>query len=185
MTAANSHPTRQDEMEKTRLTVWKLRPQVEFNNAVKENNTHSLRHGAKKSNIEKNQNPRIIPCELYKYCSLSQLVCRWLQPGGFGAGGGSPGQRLHQRLLCRCKPTILVISSSIFSFFTGAHLSKQKILNFLLRAWYSRRRTSWPKAPPSRQCPTSGGWFGRRRPPASSWSPGHSTSSASCELADY
>jgi len=34
---------------------------VEFNNAVKENNTHSLRHGAKKSNIEKNQNPRIIP----------------------------------------------------------------------------------------------------------------------------
>ena len=39
--------------------------QVEFNNAVKENNTHSLRHGAKKSNIEKNQNPRIIPCEYY------------------------------------------------------------------------------------------------------------------------
>ena len=36
---------------------------MEFNNAVKENNTHSLRHGAKKSNIEKNQNPRIIPCE--------------------------------------------------------------------------------------------------------------------------
>merc|ERR1719348_1491418 len=34
---------------------------VEFNNAVKENNTHSLRHGAKKANIEKNQNPRIIP----------------------------------------------------------------------------------------------------------------------------
>ena len=30
---------------------------------MKENNTHSLRHGAKKSNIEKNQNPRIIPCE--------------------------------------------------------------------------------------------------------------------------
>ena len=109
---SNSHLTRQDEMEKTRLTVWKLRPQVEFNNAVKENNTHSLRHGAKKSNIEKNQNPRIIPCELHKSCSLSQLVCRWLQPGGFGAGGGSSGQRLHQRLLCRCKPTILVILSS-------------------------------------------------------------------------
>ena len=46
--------------------IWQIcHLQVEFNNAVKENNTHSLRHGAKKSNIEKNQNPRIIPCEYY------------------------------------------------------------------------------------------------------------------------
>ena len=37
--------------------------QMEFNNAVKENNQHSLRHGSKKANMEKNQNPRIIPCE--------------------------------------------------------------------------------------------------------------------------
>jgi len=34
---------------------------MEFNNAVKENNQHSLRHGSKKANMEKNQNPRIIP----------------------------------------------------------------------------------------------------------------------------
>lgn len=34
---------------------------VEFNNAIKEINTHSLRHGSKKANMEKNQNPRIIP----------------------------------------------------------------------------------------------------------------------------
>jgi len=34
---------------------------VEFNNGVKENNNTSLRHGVKKSNLEKNQNPRIIP----------------------------------------------------------------------------------------------------------------------------
>jgi len=34
---------------------------IEFNNAVKENNNHSLRHGSKKANMEKNQNPRIIP----------------------------------------------------------------------------------------------------------------------------
>jgi len=34
---------------------------MEFNNAVRENNQHSLRHGSKKANMEKNQNPRIIP----------------------------------------------------------------------------------------------------------------------------
>ena len=39
--------------------------QMEFNNAVKENNQHSLRHGSKKANIEKNQNPRIIPCKYF------------------------------------------------------------------------------------------------------------------------
>ena len=36
---------------------------MEFNNAVRENNQHSLRHGSKKANMEKNQNPRIIPCK--------------------------------------------------------------------------------------------------------------------------
>ena len=30
---------------------------------MKENTQHSLRHGSKKANIEKNQNPRIIPCK--------------------------------------------------------------------------------------------------------------------------
>merc|ERR1712137_1035254 len=34
---------------------------MEFNNAVRENSQHSLRHGSKKTNMEKNQNPRIIP----------------------------------------------------------------------------------------------------------------------------
>jgi len=34
---------------------------VEFNNGVKENTTNSLRHASKKTNMEKNQNPRIIP----------------------------------------------------------------------------------------------------------------------------
>jgi len=34
---------------------------VEFNNGIKENTTHSLRHASKKTNLEKNQNPRIIP----------------------------------------------------------------------------------------------------------------------------
>ena len=40
---------------------------MEFNNAVRENTDHSLRHGSKKANMEKNQNPRIIPC---KFCSI-------------------------------------------------------------------------------------------------------------------
>jgi len=34
---------------------------VEFNNGIKENTCHSLRHATKKTNMEKNQNPRIIP----------------------------------------------------------------------------------------------------------------------------
>ncbi len=37
--------------------------QVEFNNAIKENSSQTLRHASKKVNMEKNQNPRIIPCE--------------------------------------------------------------------------------------------------------------------------
>jgi len=37
---------------------------IEFNNAVKEKDGHNtLRHGAKKVNQEKNQNPRILPCK--------------------------------------------------------------------------------------------------------------------------
>ena len=36
---------------------------MEFNNAVREDGQHSLRHGSKKANMEKNQNPRIIPCK--------------------------------------------------------------------------------------------------------------------------
>ena len=40
---------------------------MEFNNAVRENTDHSLRHGSKKANMEKNQNPRIIPC---KFCYI-------------------------------------------------------------------------------------------------------------------
>lgn len=34
---------------------------VEFNNAIKENSSQTLRHATKKANMEKNQNPRIIP----------------------------------------------------------------------------------------------------------------------------
>ena len=40
---------------------------MEFNNAVRENTDHSLRHGSKKANMEKNQNPRIIPCKFLFY----------------------------------------------------------------------------------------------------------------------
>jgi len=37
---------------------------IEFNNAVREKDGHNtLRHGSKKANAEKNQNPRIIPCK--------------------------------------------------------------------------------------------------------------------------
>ena len=45
--------------------------QIEFNNAVKEKDVphhHSAatttRHGARRTNVEKNQNPRILPCAL-------------------------------------------------------------------------------------------------------------------------
>jgi len=34
---------------------------VEFNNGIKENPSTSLRHGGKKTNMEKNQNPRVVP----------------------------------------------------------------------------------------------------------------------------
>jgi len=34
---------------------------VEFNNGVKENSQNSMRHASKKSNMERNQNPRVIP----------------------------------------------------------------------------------------------------------------------------
>jgi hypothetical protein len=36
--------------------------QVEFNNAIKENSSQTLRHASKKDNMDKNQNPRVIPC---------------------------------------------------------------------------------------------------------------------------
>ena len=38
---------------------------VEFNNGVKENSQNSMRHASKKSNMERNQNPRVIPCKLF------------------------------------------------------------------------------------------------------------------------
>jgi hypothetical protein len=44
--------------------------QVEFNNAIKENSSQTLRHASKKVNMEKNQNPRIIPCECIPKCTL-------------------------------------------------------------------------------------------------------------------
>ena len=51
---------------------------------------------------------------------------------------------------------------------------------FSYRAWCSPKPTLWPRVPPSRPCPTSGGWPGRRRRAASWWWPGPSTSSAWC-----
>lgn len=36
---------------------------LEFNNAVREQEMQHCRHGTKKANVEKNQNPRIVPCE--------------------------------------------------------------------------------------------------------------------------
>lgn len=45
---------------------------MEFNNAVRENSQHSLRHGSKKTNMEKNQNPRIIPCKFHDQGELEE-----------------------------------------------------------------------------------------------------------------
>jgi hypothetical protein len=40
---------------------------LEFNSAIKDREVvHTARHGMRKANQEKNQNPRIIPCELLK-----------------------------------------------------------------------------------------------------------------------
>jgi hypothetical protein len=48
--------------------------QVEFNNAIKENSSQTLRHASKKVNMEKNQNPRIIPCESIRKCAPQTYV---------------------------------------------------------------------------------------------------------------
>ena len=40
--------------------------QLEFNNAVKEKEMHTSRHGYRKTNQDKNQNPRTVPCKLTK-----------------------------------------------------------------------------------------------------------------------
>ena len=37
--------------------------QIEFNKAVKECEIQSTRHATKKGNLEKNQNPRTVPCK--------------------------------------------------------------------------------------------------------------------------
>ncbi len=50
--------------------------QVEFNNAIKENSSQTLRHASKKVNMEKNQNPRIIPCESISEIYSSDLRVR-------------------------------------------------------------------------------------------------------------
>ena len=36
---------------------------LEFNNAIKEREIQPSRHGTRKVNIEKNQNPRVVPCK--------------------------------------------------------------------------------------------------------------------------
>ena len=38
---------------------------LEFNNAIKEREIQPSRHGTRKVNIEKNQNPRVVPCKYY------------------------------------------------------------------------------------------------------------------------
>ena len=46
---------------------------LEFNNAVKEREVQPSRVGTRKNNIEKNQNPRIVPCEYIK--SQDLMLC--------------------------------------------------------------------------------------------------------------
>ena len=51
---------------------------------------------------------------------------------------------------------------------------------FIFRAWSSPRHISWPRAPLSPRCQTSGGWSGRSGPAALWWSLGPLTSSGWC-----
>ena len=39
---------------------------LEFNNAIKEREIQPSRHGTRKVNLEKNQNPRVVPCKNFR-----------------------------------------------------------------------------------------------------------------------
>ena len=48
---------------------------LEFNNAIKEREIQPSRHGTRKVNIEKNQNPRVVPCKFIWQLGILVQVC--------------------------------------------------------------------------------------------------------------
>ena len=48
---------------------------LEFNNAIKEREVQPSRHGTRKVNIEKNQNPRVVPCKQLWLIDLKSILC--------------------------------------------------------------------------------------------------------------